>query len=152
MNPGFLTAPVYLEALRRWRAPSSFIIFLVFFVILVIGKGVSFVRLGELVEALGLEALVPGDPNREVAGGYVSDLLSDVMAHARSGAIWVTIQTHQNVVAVASLLSLAGVVVAGGYRPDAGTLAKAAEEGVPVYAAADSSFAVAGRLYGLGLR
>ncbi|MCL6614761.1 MAG: serine kinase [Firmicutes bacterium] len=109
-------------------------------------------RLGELVEILGLEALVPGDPDREVTGGYVSDLLSDVMAHARAGAVWVTIQTHQNVVAVASLLSLAAVIVAGGYRPEAETLAKAAAEGVAVYAAADSSFAVAGRLYGLGLR
>ncbi|NLG83952.1 MAG: serine kinase [Firmicutes bacterium] len=109
-------------------------------------------RLGELVATLGLEALVPGEPDREVTGGYAADLLSDVMAHARQGNVWVTIQTHRNVVAVASLLSLAAVIMAGGYRPDAETMAKAAEEGVPVYATAESTFLVAGRLYELGLR
>ena len=109
-------------------------------------------RLGDLVVALGLEALVPGDPEREVKGGYVSDLLSDVMGRAQAGSVWVTIQTHQNVIAVASLLSLAAVILSGGHRAEAETLAKAEAEGVPVYVTAESSYIVAGRLYQLGVR
>ena len=40
---------------------------------------------------------------REVKGGYTSDLLSDVMGHAQEGDVWVTLQTHKNVMAIASL-------------------------------------------------
>ena len=38
-----------------------------------------------------------------VTGGYVSDLLSDVMGNAKEGQIWITLQTHQNIIAVGSL-------------------------------------------------
>ena len=109
-------------------------------------------RLGDLVGALGFEALVPGDPDREVKGGYVSDLLSDVMGRAQAGEVWVTIQTHQNVIAVASLLSLTAVILTGGHRAEAEMLAKAEAEGISVYVTAESSFTVAGRLYQLGVR
>lgn len=109
-------------------------------------------QLGELVRFASLEALVPGDPEQEVAGAYVSDLLSDVMAHAHSGSVWITIQTHQNVIAVASLLNLAAVILAGGHRAGPETIAKAESAGIPVYLSAEPSFIVAGRLYELGLR
>lgn len=109
-------------------------------------------NLSELAARLSLEPLVPGEPGHEVAGAYVSDLLSDVMGHARADTVWVTIQTHQNVVAVASLLNLAAVIIAGGLRPEEETVAKARAAGVPLYAARENSFLTAGRLYELGLR
>ncbi len=109
-------------------------------------------KLGEVIERLGAEALVPGDETAEPTGAYISDLLSDVMAHARPGAIWITIQTHQNVIAVAALLNLAAVILAAGHKPDEETLAKAKAEGVAIYAAEDSGFILAGKLYELGLR
>ncbi|MGE5550989.1 MAG: serine kinase [Bacteroidota bacterium] len=108
--------------------------------------------LSEMAARLSLEPLVPGEPERQVTGAYVSDLLSDVMAHARADAVWVTIQIHQNVVAVASLLNLAAVIIAGGLRPAEETVAKARAVGLPLYAAKENSFLVAGRLYELGLR
>lgn len=88
----------------------------------------------------------------EVRGGYVSDLLSNVMAQAQPGWIWVTMQGHQNIVAVASLAGLAGVILAGGVRPDPETIEKAEREKVPLLATAWPAFEVAGRLYGCGLR
>lgn len=107
-------------------------------------------RIRDAVQALGLEVLA-GDAglDRECAGGYCSDLLSDVMAHARAGDIWITLQTHPNVIAVASLTNAAAVIVSGGQRPEATTLAKAAGEGVTVMASARPSFELAGQLYAM---
>lgn len=82
-----------------------------------------------------------------VEGAYCSDLLSDVMANAQKGDLWITIQTHQNIVAVASLLELAGVVITNGGNPDDETVAKATKEKIPVLTTELSSFEVAGRLY-----
>lgn len=104
----------------------------------------------ELVEALELEVLA-GESllERQLTDGYCSDLLSDVMARARAGAVWITIQTHTNVVAVASLLNLAAVVLANGQRPDAETLGRATSEQIIVLATNHTAFSVAGRLYAL---
>ena len=71
----------------------------------------------ELAAALDLSVLTGNDHlDREVTGGYASDLLSCVMAGARAGDVWVTLQAHANVVAVASLLTLAAVVITEGVR------------------------------------
>ncbi len=110
-------------------------------------------ELKKIVEKMGLVAAASGaNLGREVKSGYASDLLSDVMANARAGALWVTIQTHANIVAVCTLNELAGVVVAGGKKPAEEALAKAEAEGLPVLLAAGSVFDVAGELYKLGLR
>ena len=45
--------------------------------------------------------------DKEIKGGYTSDLLSDVMGNAREGNIWITLQTHKNIMAIASLKELA---------------------------------------------
>lgn len=106
--------------------------------------------LREVAERLGLEALAGSSRfDREVTGGYCSDLLSDVMANASAGSLWLTIQVHQNIVAVASLANLAGIVVTCGKKPDADTLQRAEKEGVPILRAREPTFAVAGRLWSL---
>ena len=94
----------------------------------------------------GAEAL-----DRPVTGGYASDLLSCVMAGARKGDIWVTLQAHPNVIAVAVLLELTGVIITEGARPDAETLKKAAVEGVPVLTTADNTYVVVTKLAALGV-
>lgn len=88
----------------------------------------------------------------EPRGGYASDLLSDVMAHARAGDLWVTLQTHVNVVAVADLKGLAAVVIVNGREPDEDTRARAAEQRVPIVVTPLPAFEAVGRLYGTGLR
>ncbi len=101
---------------------------------------------------LSLEELTPVSEPPEVTGAYVSDLLSDVLGHAKAGTVWITIQTHQNVVAVASLLNLAGVIFAGGQRPEPQVIAKASAENVPLLLAKESSYTLAGLLYQMGVR
>ena len=64
-----------------------------------------------------------------ITGGYTSDLLSDVMGHADEGQIWITLQTHRNIMAVASLKDLAAIVVVKGFVPDEGTIQQSNDEG-----------------------
>ncbi len=85
----------------------------------------------------------------EINGGYTSDLLSDVMGHADSGKVWVTLQTHKNVIAIASLKELAAVILIKGNEPDADMLAQAEEEGIPVLGSHEEAFEVTGKLYNL---
>jgi len=105
-------------------------------------------KLRKLVEFFGLEvaAGVKG-LDREVKGGYCGDLLSEVMANAPLNCVWLTVQGHQNIVAVAVLREMAAVVVTGGRSPDAETLAKADQEGIPILRWPQSAFELAGRLY-----
>ncbi len=110
-------------------------------------------RLDELVQALSLEVKTPGiDLSREITGAYVSDLLSDVMGNAREGFLWVTLQVHLNIIAVASLKGLGGIVLVNNRTPDEETLRKAVAENIPVLTSPLPTFELVGRLYSLGLR
>ena len=108
--------------------------------------------LSDIVKNLNLTPRVEGLPDREVAGGYCSDLLSDVLGNAKSGTIWVTNQKHQNCIAVASLLGIAAVVIAGGVEPDENTIEKAVAEQIPLFTSGQQAFDVVGELYQLGVR
>ncbi len=104
----------------------------------------------EIAEALGLTVLAGGSGlDQEVEGGYASDLLSDVMGNAQTGEVWITLQTHQNVMAIASLKELAAVVVVKGFQPAADTIAYANAEGIPLLGTQESTFEIAGQLYSL---
>lgn len=105
-----------------------------------------------IVEKLGLTSRVEGIAGREVTGGYCSDLLSDVLKNSKAGYLWVTNQKHQNCVAIASLLDLSGIIIAGGIEPDADTLEKAVAEQVPLYTTDQSAFDIVGVLYEMGIR
>ncbi|HOJ52353.1 MAG TPA: DRTGG domain-containing protein [Syntrophales bacterium] len=84
---------------------------------------------------------------KEVSGGYVGDLLSDVMGNAREGQVWITRQTHQNIVAVADLKDLAGIVLVNRCEPLAETVEKANEVGMPILVSSFPAFELAGRIY-----
>ncbi|MCC7359528.1 MAG: hypothetical protein IT317_08635 [Anaerolineales bacterium] len=86
------------------------------------------------------------------SGGYASDLLSCVMAQAAHHSLWVTLQAHGNVVAVAALLDLSAVILAEGAQPEPGLIEKARVEGVTLLATPRPTFEVVGRLWALGLR
>jgi predicted transcriptional regulator len=88
---------------------------------------------------------------REVTGGYASDLLSDVIANAREGDIWVTLHRHPNIVAVAVSGDLAGIALVGGREPEASTLEKAEKEGVPILVSSLPTFELVAKLHGMGI-
>jgi hypothetical protein len=89
---------------------------------------------------------------REVRGGYASDLLSDTMGNSRDGDLWVTMQKHVNIVAVAHLKGLAGIVVVNGRQPEEATVARAEEEQIPIISTGLPAFDVVGILYSQGVR
>ena len=88
--------------------------------------------------------------DREITGGYASDMLSCVMAGARAGQVWVTLQAHPNVVAVGDLLNLACVVITEGTRPDQPTMDRANERGIPILVSPETTFTRRGRTGGSG--
>jgi serine kinase of HPr protein (carbohydrate metabolism regulator) len=104
----------------------------------------------EIVKALNLKVFGGENGlNREIAGGYSSDLLSDVMGHAEQGFVWITLQTHKNVMAVASLKELAAVILIKNNEPDADMLEEANEEGIPVLGTDMQAFDMSGKLFNL---
>ena len=107
-------------------------------------------NLRTIAETLHLNVRSGGERlETEVKGGYVGDLLSDVMANGREGDVWITRQVHQNIVAVASLKELAGIVLVRGAEPAGDTLEKAAREKVPLLTADLPAFELAGRIHRL---
>lgn len=100
----------------------------------------------EVAAKLGLKVLAEGR-EQQVTGGYASDLLSDVIANAEEGCLWITVQRHLNIVAVAQLKKLAGIVLSRGSVPEPAVLDRAVQEGLFVLSTPDDTFTVAGRLY-----
>jgi len=110
-------------------------------------------NLADIAQRLELQVCAGADRvgKKEVTGGYACDLLSYVMANAREGNLWLTVQGHPNIVAVASLVNLAGIVVTEGAKIDPATVEKANQEGVPLLASPLNTYTIAGRLYELGV-
>ncbi|HIR95263.1 MAG TPA: serine kinase [Candidatus Coprenecus stercorigallinarum] len=104
----------------------------------------------EIAEKLDLNVYSgEGGLDREVTGGYVSDLLSDVMGFAKDGSVWVTLQTHKNVMAIASLKELAAVIVVKGLEPEEDAKEVSDEEGIPILGSQEQTFELAGKIYNL---
>ena len=109
--------------------------------------------LKDIVEKLDFEVKIKsGGLTGEITGGYVSDLLSDVIAKSQKGDLWITLQVHPNIVAVATLKDLAGIIIIGGKEPTEDTLAKAESENVNVLTSSLPAFEVVGQLYQAGIR
>ena len=109
-------------------------------------------KLRELVKKFNLEVKCAANRlDRKIEGGYVSDLLSDVIANGKAGDLWVTLQIHQNIVAVASLNNLAAIVIVNGRQPEENTIEKAENEGIPLMVSKMSAFELVGRLYSAGI-
>ncbi len=85
----------------------------------------------------------------EIIGGYTSDLLSDVIGNADAGTIWITLQTHKNVMAIASLKDLAAVILVKNLQPDADMAEQSNSEGIPVLGTSKSAFEISGALFNL---
>jgi len=105
-------------------------------------------KISELSDRLGL-VLYGGSKgmHKEVQGGYCSDLLSDVMGHARPDQVWITVQTHKNVIAVASLKELAAVIIVQGLQPAPEVIAHSDAENIPLLGTSESSFEIAGKIH-----
>lgn len=111
-------------------------------------------NLQEIIDTLELTPLTdPKDFSAiSPACGYTSDLLSCVMAGAVKKSLWVTLQAHSNIIAVATLLDLSAVIITEGATPDPATIEKANEEDVILLSSNKPTFHIVGRLWEMGLR
>ena len=107
-------------------------------------------KLQKIVKELGLEVMSETfNLDVVIVDGYASDLLSDVIANAKKDSIWITLQIHQNIIGVAVLKELAGIIIVNGRKPEAETLKKAEQENIPVMVTELPAFEIIGKLYGL---
>ncbi len=109
-------------------------------------------RLANLVQKFELEVICGQDNlEAEVTRGYASDLMSDVIANAEAGDVWVTMQAHVNTIAIATMKDLAAVILTHGRRPLPETEKKAIEEGIPILGTPLPAFEIIGRLHAAGI-
>ena len=87
--------------------------------------------------------------DREIDGCYISDLLSDVMGNAMEGNIWITLQTHKNVMAVASLKELACIILVKNLMPNDETIEQSNDEDLPILQTSLPTYEIAGLVYNL---
>lgn len=109
-------------------------------------------KLSEIADRLSLKvAAAGGSLGREITNGYASDLLSDVIANAKEGDVWITLQTHPNIVAVATMKNLSGIIVVNSRVPEKDTIEKAEQENIPVMVSSLPTFDLVGELHELGI-
>ena len=107
-------------------------------------------KLNQIVEKLNLEARVAvNNLDAKVRNGYVSDLMSDVLANCKENDLWITLQIHPNIVAIASIKGLSGVVIINGREPEEETVKKAEEENISILVSTMSAFELSGKLYAM---
>lgn len=107
--------------------------------------------LRQLISLIEGSPLVRPGEERGITCGYVCDLLSWVMARGQQGMAWVTVQTHLNVIAVASLHEMACVILPDGIVMEEAVLDKARAEGIAVITSPLSAYRICGLLSGAGL-
>lgn len=89
--------------------------------------------------------------NNEVHNVYIGDLLSWVMGNADQKCVWITVQSHVNIIAVAALIGASCVIVSEGVFVERDTVEKANDEGIPIFASSYNSYVLAKQLVKLGL-
>jgi len=104
----------------------------------------------DLIEKLGLKPLSKFE-HREVEGAFVSDMLSDVMAGAKSGNLWLTVQTHKSIVPAANLVDVSAIVITSGKEVPQETVELASKYNIAILSSELPAFELVGKLYALGL-
>jgi hypothetical protein len=110
--------------------------------------------LQQIIDKLELNVLTEKKDFSQITpvNGYASDLLSCVMTGASHGGLWITLQAHINIVAVAALLEIAAIVITEGAQPDENTIHKANDEGITLLSTEANSFSLCGKLWELGIK
>jgi serine kinase of HPr protein (carbohydrate metabolism regulator) len=104
----------------------------------------------DLVEKLGLKQLSKSE-HRAVDGVFISDMVSDVMAGAKSGNLWLTVQTHKSIVPAANLVDASAIVITGNKSVPQETIDLASKYNIVILSAALPTFELISKLYSAGL-
>jgi serine kinase of HPr protein (carbohydrate metabolism regulator) len=109
-------------------------------------------KVKDIIEKLNLKLLNQNvDLNKEISGVYSCDLLSWVMSHGSKNNIWITVQVHPNVIAVAQLLEFLCIIIPENIEVEKLTLDKAEQESIPILQSEDNAYALCSKLSDLGL-
>lgn len=109
-------------------------------------------KLQEIVDKLNLSVkTASGKLDTEIVTGYASDLLSDVIANGKEGDLWVTLQIHPNIVAVASMKGISGIVIINSREPEEDTVKKAEDEQIPIMVSDLPAFELICKLHTIGI-
>ncbi len=104
-------------------------------------------KVSDLIKLLELELIAgEGGLDNTISGVYIGDLLSWVMAHLQAGNIWITIQTHVNILAVALLADASCIIIPEYAEIDSQTVEKANHEGIPLLRSKHSAYQLAIRI------
>ena len=111
-------------------------------------------KLGKLIQEMRLLILnkTNVDDDIEINNGYASDLLSQVMAKAEDGSIWLTTQSHGNIIGVANMTGIKAIVVCEGHEVPEEVISAADQEGIVILKSDEGIFSLAGKLYAQGVR
>ncbi|MBE6811126.1 MAG: hypothetical protein E7521_08780 [Ruminococcaceae bacterium] len=89
------------------------------------------------------------EPEREINGVYIGDLLSWVMGKAQYDNVWITIMSNINVIAVASLSDVSCVLLAEDVTLDDEVLSTAKQKGINILSTPMSAYDAAIKLSGM---
>lgn len=101
---------------------------------------------GELSKRTGFSEVVCPEPEREITGAYIGDLLSWVMGRAPADSAWITIMSNVNVIAVATLADTACVILAEGVALDEDVKKTAEAKGINVLSSELGAYQIALKL------
>lgn len=99
-----------------------------------------------LQDSEDFSAICMPDPDREICGAYIGDLLSWVMGRAKTDNAWITIMSSINVIAVATLADVSCIILAEGVEPDGGVCDMARAKGVNILSTPLSAYDAAVRI------
>ena len=109
-------------------------------------------KVNELIKKCSLKVKAGKNSlDNEITGGYASDLLSDVLANSKEGNIWITLQIHHNIIAIASMKALSGIILINNREPEKDTIQKANKENIPILQTNLPAFELIGKLYSMGI-
>lgn len=102
----------------------------------------------DLIEKMGLKPLSTFEP-RNIDGVFISDMISDVMAGAKSGNLWLTVQTHKSIVPAANLVDVSAIIITSGKEVPKETVDLASKYNIAILSTALPTFELVGKLYAL---
>lgn len=107
-------------------------------------------KVSQMKDQFRLEYIVQAE--NEVVNGYSSDLLSVVKGKVKPQSVWLTVQTHKNIVAVAKMADISAIIICDGFTADDDTVEAAIKENIPILKTDKGVFEIAGLLYNSGIK
>lgn len=97
----------------------------------------------ELSTCNNFTPIVLSEPEREISGVYIGDLLSWVMGRAEEGNAWITIMSNVNILAVASLSGVSCIILAENVKLENEVIETASNKNINIISSNLSTYDIA---------